>query len=62
MAKEAFMLKEVKWNDRFNLGVDVIDRAHQRLFSIVGRMLSLNEDSAKQRHAGKASSILKAIL
>ena len=45
------MLKEVKWNDRFNLGVDVIDRAHQRLFSIVGRMLSLNEDSAKQRHA-----------
>lgn len=45
------MLKEVKWNDRFNLGVDVIDRAHQRLFSIVGRMLALNEDSAKQRHA-----------
>lgn len=45
------MLKEVKWNDRFNLGVEVIDRAHQRLFSIVGRMLALNEDSAKQRHA-----------
>lgn len=45
------MLKEVKWNDRFNLGVDVIDRAHQRLFSIVGRMLALNEDSAKQHHA-----------
>lgn len=45
------MLKEVKWNDRFNLGVDIIDRAHQRLFSIVGRMLALNEDSAKQHHA-----------
>lgn len=45
------MLKEIKWNDRFNLGVDSIDRAHQRLFSIVGRMLALNEDSAKQRHA-----------
>lgn len=45
------MLKEVKWNDRFNLGVDVIDRAHQRLFSIVDRMLALNEDSTKQHHA-----------
>lgn len=46
-------MKEVKWNDRFNLGVDVIDQAHQRLFSIVGKLLALNEDSEKQRHACK---------
>ena len=44
-------MKEIKWNDRFMLGVDVIDHAHQKLFSIVGKLLSLNEDSEKQRHA-----------
>lgn len=39
------------WRDRFNIGVEVIDKAHQRLFSIVGKLLSLNEDTAKQQHA-----------
>lgn len=45
------MLKEVKWNDRFNLGVDKIDQAHQKLFSIVNRLIDLNKDSEKQQHA-----------
>ncbi len=44
-------MKEIKWNDRFNIGVDVVDRAHQRLFSIVGKLISLNEDPDKQQHA-----------
>ncbi len=44
-------MTEVKWNDRFNLGVGVIDKAHQRLFSIVGKLIALNEDEAKQQHA-----------
>lgn len=45
-------MNEVKWNDRFNIGVDVIDKAHQRLFSIVGKLLSFNnEDETKQQHA-----------
>lgn len=45
------MATEIKWNDRFNIGVDSIDRAHQKLFSIVGKLVALNEDEAKQRHA-----------
>ncbi len=45
------MFKEIKWNNRFNLGVDVIDQAHQRLFSIVSRLLDLNKDTEKQQHA-----------
>lgn len=45
------MPNEIKWNDRFCIGVDSIDRAHQRLFSIVGKLLDLNEDTAKQQHA-----------
>ena len=31
------MTNEVKWNERFNIGVEVVDKAHQRLFSIVRR-------------------------
>ena len=27
-------MNEVKWNDRFNIGVEGIDKAHRRLFSI----------------------------
>lgn len=45
------MATEIKWNDRFNIGVDSIDQAHQKLFSIVGKLVALNEDEAKQRHA-----------
>lgn len=44
-------MKEIKWNDRFNLGVEVIDRAHQKLFSIVNKLIVLSEDSAKQLYA-----------
>lgn len=38
------MTSKLKWNDRFNLGVAVIDKAHQRLFSIVQKMIDLNEN------------------
>lgn len=44
-------MNELKWNDRFNIGVDSIDKAHQRLFSIVGKLMNLNEDTEKQQHA-----------
>ena len=48
---EAGVLNELKWSDRFNIGVDSIDKAHQRLFSIVDKLLNLNEDMEKQQHA-----------
>lgn len=38
------MMTEIKWNDRFNIGVSSIDKAHQRLFSIVRKMVDLNDD------------------
>lgn len=49
--KEPYIMNEPKWNDRFNIGVDIIDKAHQRLFSIVNKLILLNEDTAKQQHA-----------
>lgn len=45
------MANEVKWNERFNIGVDVIDQAHQRLFSIVRRLMNLNEDEKNRQWA-----------
>ena len=45
------MPNEIKWNDRFNIGVDIIDSAHERLFTIVGELISLNEDETKQQNA-----------
>lgn len=44
-------MNEIKWNDRFNIGVEVVDHAHKRLFSIVDKLISLNEDETKQQHA-----------
>ncbi|MDE6606145.1 MAG: hemerythrin family protein, partial [Lachnospiraceae bacterium] len=35
----------------YNTNVGVIDAAHQKLFSIVSRLIALNEDEAKQQHA-----------
>ena len=43
----------IKWNDRFSIGVDMIDSAHKKLFTIVGELIGLNEDEAKQRDACK---------
>ena len=41
-------MNSVQWNDRFNIGVEIVDKAHRRLFSIVGKMIALNEDEQKR--------------
>lgn len=38
------MEKEAEWNKRFNIGVDSIDTAHRKLFSIVQKLIHLNKD------------------
>ena len=44
-------MKEVPWNDRFNIGVESIDKAHQKLFQIVNKVTALNGDLEKQEYA-----------
>ncbi len=34
-------MQQIQWQDRFNIGVEIVDRAHQRLFSIVQKILEL---------------------
>lgn len=48
---DGWTLNAIKWNDRFNIGVEVVDKAHQKLFSIVGKLIVLNEEEKKQQHA-----------
>lgn len=43
------MATTIKWNDRFNLGVESIDKAHQKLFSIVHKMVNLNDDEKDRK-------------
>lgn len=38
------MAKEVEWNKSFNIGVDSIDNAHRKLFSIVRRLINLSQN------------------
>lgn len=41
----------VQWNNHYNIGVEVIDKAHRHLFSIIDKLISLNEDISKREHA-----------
>lgn len=38
------MSKEVKWNKQFNIGIDSIDNAHRKLFSIIRKLVHLSRD------------------
>lgn len=45
------MAKELVWNERFNIGVEKVDKAHRRLFSIVHKLMVLSEDEKKRKWA-----------
>lgn len=43
-------MNEIKWNDRFNIGVESIDKAHRKLFLIVNKMAELNDNEEKREY------------
>lgn len=43
--------QEIQWQDQFNVGVEVIDNAHRKLFSIMRRLMELTEQKDKSRFA-----------
>ncbi len=45
------MDKQLVWRDEFNIGVEAIDKEHQRLFSIINRLFTLRKEEQK---SGKA--------
>ncbi len=40
-------MKQIKWNDRYNLGVDFIDKEHKLLFSTMDKLLRISENEDK---------------
>ena len=32
------------WNEEYNIGVDVIDKEHKRLFKIINKLFSFKEE------------------
>lgn len=49
---ERFMEKIV-WDDKYKIGVPLVDKAHSRLFRIMGKMLSLSTDTGIDPHTYK---------
>jgi len=41
------MAIQLIWEDRFNIGVDIIDKEHRKLFSIMNRLLAFSEQEGK---------------
>lgn len=44
-------MDQFQWQERFNIGVDVVDQAHRRLFSIVDKILELYVERHESRFA-----------
>ncbi len=40
---------DVIWDDSFSIGVEIIDLAHQRLLSIVRKMIGLAHDTEQEK-------------
>ncbi|GFI45040.1 bacteriohemerythrin [Lachnospiraceae bacterium] len=55
------MAKEVEWHKQFNIGVDSIDNAHRKLFSIVRKLIYLSENENNGQWAcGEGLKYLKS--
>lgn len=50
---------KIEWRDEYNIGVDVIDKAHKELFSIVQKILNLSEDSNDTKNRRACSEGIK---
>lgn len=45
------MENQLVWKEEFNIGVEVIDKEHQRLFSIINKLFELRNEEQKSRTA-----------
>lgn len=45
------MKDDLVWQERFNIGVDLLDKEHQKLFATMNRLLELCENEAKSQWA-----------
>lgn len=45
------MENQLKWLDEYNIGVEVIDKEHQRLFKIIKKLMAFSEEEKKNQRA-----------
>ena len=45
------MENQLKWEERFNIGVEVIDKEHKNLFKIINKLFEFREDEEKSQWA-----------
>ena len=43
------MKNQLIWQERYNVGVDIIDKEHKKLFGIMNRLFSMNEKESKSQ-------------
>lgn len=48
-------MEKLSWNEQLNIGVEVVDKAHARLFRIVGKLMDLVEHEADCQNACRKS-------
>lgn len=51
--EEVCMSEKLEWQERFNIGVDSIDKDHRQLFSIMNKLLSMSEHESKIEWVGR---------
>lgn len=44
---------QLMWKDEYNIGVDIIDREHRRLFKIINKLFRFTDEKNKSRWACK---------
>ena len=50
------MANQLVWQDRFNIGVEIVDNEHKKLFGILNRLFMYkSEESKSQWEIGRAS-------
>ncbi len=42
------MYNQLVWDEKFNIGVDIIDKEHQRLFRIINKIFAFEEEKKSQ--------------
>ncbi len=45
------MENQLEWKEEYNIGVDVIDKEHQRLFKIINKLLAFGKEEKKRQWA-----------
>ena len=50
------------WSDEYNIGVDIIDKEHKRLFKIINKLFAFGDEKKKANgHVRKGSNISKSM-